>query len=290
MAHDTIWKGYISFGLVEIPVELVTAEVSHELALKLFDRRDHTPVGNKRVSKVTGDEVPWSEVVKGYEYSDGEYVLLADQELKAANPEATQTIEIVDFVDAAEVHPAYFEKPYYLRPTRKRGHKAYRLLHETLEHTGRLGIARVVIRTRQRLAALTTRDGALMLSLLRYAHELRSPQEAGLSPAEEGEQVTKQELGLAERLVQDMSGSWKPEKYQDDYRDDLLALIERKARAGQLEPVETPERAGREPEETDVLDLMPLLKRSVERAGEKPSRRREPASRAKRHPPRRRSA
>jgi Ku protein len=156
MARDAIWKGFISFGLVEIPVELVTAEVSHELSFKLFDRRDRAPVGNKRINKVTGEDVPWSEVVKGYEYSDGEYVLLAEQELKAANPEATQTIEILDFVDAADVHPAYFGKPYYLRPSRKRGHKAYCLLHETLQRTGRIGIARVVIRTRQHLAALTT--------------------------------------------------------------------------------------------------------------------------------------
>jgi len=206
-------------------------------------------------------------VVKGYEYSDGEYVLLAEQELKAANPEATQTIEILDFVDAADVHPAYFGKPYYLRPSRKRGHKAYALLHETLQRTGRVGIARVVLRTRQHLAALTTRDGALLVSLLRYAHELRSPQDAGLS--EDGEErATKQELAMAERLVDDMSGPWRPEKYKDDYREDVLAMIERKARSGQLEPVESVEAAAPAgAERADVLDLMPLLKRSVERAG-----------------------
>ena len=307
MARDSIWKGFISFGLVEIPVELVTAEVSHELSFKLFDRRDRAPVGNKRINKVTGDDVPWGEVVKGYEYSDGEYVLLAEQELKAANPEATQTIEILDFVDAAEVHPAYFDTPYYLRPSRKRGHKAYRLLHETLERTGRIGIARVVIRTRQHLAALTTRDGALLMSLLRYAHELRSPQEAAM-PEDGEERATKQELAMAERLVDDMSGPWRPEKYKDDYRDDVLAMIERKARSGQLEPVESVEApAPGAAERADVLDLMPLLKRSVERAGDRgaarPSRRSARTGRASRpsvsrarpptprhHAPRRRSA
>ena len=308
MARDSIWKGFISFGLVEIPVELVTAEVSHDLAFKLFDRRDRAPVGNKRVNKVTGEEVPWSEVVKGYEYSDGEYVLLADQELRAANPEATQTIEILDFVDEAEVHPAFFDKPYYLRPSRKRGHKAYRLLHETLQRTGRIGIARVVIRTRQHLAAVTTRDGALLISLLRYAHELRSPQDAAM-PEDGDERATKQELAMAERLVDDMTGPWRPEKYADDYRDDVLAMIERKARAGQLGPVESVEAPAPDAaERADVIDLMPLLKRSVERAGDRgadrPAARRTPratrgsrpsASRSRHpaprhHAPRRRSA
>jgi DNA end-binding protein Ku len=264
-----MWKGFVSFGLVEIPVEMVTAEESHELSFHLFDKRDRSPVGNRRINKVSGEDVPWSEVVKGYEYSPDEYVMLSDEELRAANAKATQTIEILDFVDAAEVHVAYYDKPYYLRPARKRGHKAYALLHDTLESTSKMGIARVVIRTREHLAAVTIRGPALMLCLLRHAHELREPSVIGLpeeSHAELG--LTKKELDMAARLVDDMSGKWKPEKYTDRYRKDVLAMIQRKVKAGKLEAIDKPERTEEPEKHGDVLDLMPLLKRSMERGGD----------------------
>ncbi|HTE06822.1 MAG TPA: Ku protein [Planctomycetota bacterium] len=292
MPRDALWKGFVSFGLVEIPVELVTAEVSHELSFHLFDRRDRTPVGNRRVSKTTGEDVPWSEIVKGYEYSSDEYVLLSDQELRGANAKATGSIEILDFVNAADVHPSFFDKPYYLRPTRKRGHKAYALLHRTLEATGQMGVARVVIRTREHLAGLTTRGPALMLCLLRFAHELREPGSIGLPEGADADvAVSKKELELAERLVEDMTGKWTPDKYKDTYRDDVLAMIERKVKAGKLEPIDAPVREPAAEAHGDVLDLMPLLKRSVERGAHSGARetRARPARAAARttHAPRR---
>jgi len=179
----------------------------------------------------------------------------------------------------------YLDKPYYLRPARTRGHKAYALLHQTLESTGQMGIARVVIRTREHLAGLTVRGPALVLCLLRFAYELRDPGSIGL-PEESAEKLglTKKELDLAARLVEDMKGKWKPEKYTDSYRDDVLAMIERKVKAGKLEPIDKPERAPAEDERSDVLDLMPLLKRSVE-AGERGGRGAARATAGRRAPP-----
>lgn len=283
MARDSLWKGFLAFGLVEIPVELVNAEQSDDISFHLFDRRDHAPVGNRRVNKTSGDEVPWSDVVKGYEYSPDEYVMLSDEELKSANPKATQTIEILDFVDADEVHPIYFDKPYYLRASRKRGQKAYALLHATLKRTGRMGIARLVLRTKQHLAALTLRDEALVLCLLRFDHELVAPSEIGLgdeSPAKL--EVSKKEIDMAARLVEDMTGAWKPERYKDAYRDDVLAMIERKVKSGKLEAIEQPAPESETDDNSDVLDLMPLLKRSLEGKGGRPAGKKPAPSRASR--------
>lgn len=278
-----IWKGSISFGLVNIPVGLYSAESRDEIHFKLLDRRNLSPIHYKRVNEESGREVPWEETARGYEFEEGRYVVLSDEDLKRAAPEATQTIDIVDFVDLEEISPLYFDKPYYLAPD-KRGAKAYALLRETLRRTGKVGIAKVVIRTRQYLAAVVTRGDVLTLELLRYAHELRDPGELDLPRGKQG--VSERELEMAERLVQGMVEAWHPEKYKDDYRRDLMKMIEERVKAGQLEaPAEPAPR--REPAAGGkVVDLMALLKRSVEEGGGKPKKAAGKASRASRKPAR----
>jgi DNA end-binding protein Ku len=273
-----LWEGSISFGLVEIPVGLHPAEVSEELSFRMLDKRDFSPVGYKRINKNTGEEVPWESIVKGYEYEKGEYVVLGEDELKAANPRATQTVEIIGFVDEGDIDILYHDRPYYLAPG-KRGHKSYALLRDTLRRTKKVGLARVVIRTRQHLAAVLVRGPVLVLELLRYAHELRSPEDLDLPVDVLGKtRASEPELKLAERLVTDMATTWKPEQYRDEYREDVLRLIEDKVRSGKpLAVVEPPRRAGAKGG-SKVVDLMALLKKSV---GEKEGLRRAPPARAR---------
>lgn len=261
-----IWKGSVRFGLVDIPVALVSAEVRNELSFRLLDRRDFSPVGYKRINKTTGAEVPWDEIVRGHEHRKGEYVVVTDEDLERANVEATQTIDILEFVPGKDIEPVYFETPYYLAPGR-RSSKTYALLRAALESSGKVGIAKVVLRSREHLAALIVRGNALMLDLLRYEHEIRKPEGLGLpskSLTELG--VRPQEVDMAEKLIDGMSGKWQPSKYHDEYRDDLLALMEKKARSGRSLVIdETP------PEKrkvrAEVTDLMPLLKKSLESRG-----------------------
>ncbi len=263
-----LWKGTVAFGLVEIPVALHSAETSaDEIRFTLIDRRDFSPVGYERVSKRTGQRVPWEEIVRGYEHEKGEFVVLTDGELKAASPEKTQTIDIVDFVDAAEIDSVYWETPYYLEPVKKAKSRSYALLRETLARGGRVAIAKVVIRTRQRLAALAVRGDVIVLNVLRYAHELRDPGDLDLPKGSAKDLgLSEKEIAMAERLVAGMAAKWDPDAYRDDYREDVLALVERKVRAGKTKEVETPGKAARAPaRHGEVLDLMPLLEKSLER-------------------------
>lgn len=273
-----IWKGSISFGLVNIPVGLYAAESRDEISFKMLDSKTMSPIHYKRISEESGKEVPWEETVKGYEFAKGKYVVLSDQDLKRAAPEATQTIDIVDFVDLDDISPLYFDKPYYLAPDKK-GAKAYALLRETLRRTGKVGIAKVVIRTRQYLAAVVARGDVLTLELMRYAHELRDPDELDVPHGKQG--VTDREIDMAERLVEGMVSAWDPEKYKDDYRRDLMKMIEERVESGQLEASEEsapkPQRAA-----SNVVDLMALLKASVEEGGGE----RRPAKRAAKKPAR----
>jgi DNA end-binding protein Ku len=290
-----IWNGSISFGLVQIPVGLYPAEQQDELSLTLLDRHDMAPVGYDRINKQTGAKVDWKDIVKGYEYGKNEYVVLTDEDLKAANVEATQTIDIAAFVDLDQIDPMYFERPYYLAPT-KQGRKAYAVLRETLRESGKVGIAKVVIRTRQHLAALRVQDDRLVLHLLRFAHELRSPDELEV-PGEDLKKlgVTTREIAMAKQLVDGMVSSWKPTEYHDEYRDDLMARIESKAKAGEINVV-SEERAAKVPRRrAQVIDLAELLKRSVEQrraAGTRGKRGKPAASRGHRprKPTRRRLA
>ena len=272
-----LWKGAVTFGLVEIPVALRSAAAREdEIQFTLLDRRNFSPVGYERVNKRTRDVVPWEEIVKGYEHEEGEYVVLTEDEIKSANPEASRTIEITAFVEASEIESVYWDTPYYLVPTNKKS-KAYALLRETLARTQRVGLARVVIRTRQRLAALTVRGPAIVLNLLRYAHELRDPKELDLPEATLATAgAGSKELALAEQLVKSMSTRWEPEAFADDYRKDILALVARKVKAGRIHEIDVPTKESAKASEGDVLDLMPLLRQSVERRVVGAERRRTP--------------
>ncbi|MGQ0811474.1 MAG: non-homologous end joining protein Ku [Nitrospiraceae bacterium] len=223
-----LWKGAISFGLVHIPVGLYSAEKRNELNLTMLDRRTMSPVGFKRVNKKTGDEVPWEEIVKGYEYEDGQYVVLGEEDFRRANVEATQTVDIVTFVEAKELSPVYYETPYYLAPV-KRGEKGYALLRETLKRSHKVGIANVVVRTKQYVAALIPVDDIIVLNTFRYADEIRSTKELELPSSNLKEVgVSVREIEMASRLVDDMSEEWDPTRYHDPYREDLFAVIEKK--------------------------------------------------------------
>ena len=266
-----IWKGSISFGLVNIPVALYSAEKSDELSFNQLDKRDLSPVGYKRINKKTEKEVPWDQIVRGYEYEDGNYVVLTDQDLKRANVDATQTVEIVEFVDAAQIPPLYFDRPYYLEPT-KAGRRAYALLRRTLRKTGMVGIARVVIRTRQHMAALLERDGVLVLDLLRWAHELREPKDLEVPDDDfEKSSLSGKEEEMAVKLVRGMAEKWNPRKFKDTYAEDVLKLIEKKVASGKTTVVDE-----REPVPAKsggvVVDLMPLLKKSLEKTSARPKR------------------
>lgn len=258
-----IWKGSISFGLVNIPVGLYSAEKREEISFHLLDRRNMARVRYKKVNEETGNEVPWDETVRGYEHEKGHYVVLTDEDLKRAAPEATQSIDILDFVDLEEISPLYFDKPYYLGPDKK-GARAYALLRETLRRTGKAGIAKVVIRTKQYLAAVVARGDVLTLEILRYSHELRDPGELDVPTGKEG--VSERELEMAERLVEGMVEDWEPEKYKDTYRDDVMKLIEKRVEAGQTEGSDEPAPAPRRTE-GKVVDLMALLKQSIDQRG-----------------------
>lgn len=273
-----IWKGHISFGLVNIPVTLYSAEkTKKDLQFNLLDNRNKARVRYERINEVTHEEVPWSETVKAYEYEDGNYVVLTEDDFKKAAVEATQTVEIEDFVDGAQIGYVYYEKPYYLVPGKK-GEKGYVLLRETLRRTGKVGIARVVIRARQYPAAVIPEGKALVLNLLRFHHELRSPGEFDL-PSDDLEEhkVSSREMDMAEQLVENMSADWDPAKYKDEYRDALLAWIDQKVKSGGVEPVPTKEKETTG--SADVIDLMSKLKQSLQQTSRKePAPARKPAA------------
>ena len=265
----SMWKGAISFGLVHIPVDMYPAVDNKGLDLTMLDRRDFSPVGFKRYNKGNGKEVSWDDIVKGYEYTSGEYVVLSDEDLRRANPEATQTIDIVAFVDAEDVSLLYFEQPYYLAPG-KGGDKVYALLRETLRKAGKIGIARVVIRVKQHLAALVCVGDTIVMNTLRYADEIRDAGDLKI-PARNDRKVavTDKELKMAMALVQGMAEDWDPEQYHDTYREDVMALIEKKVKAHQTKTITMPEPGETKRETGKVIDLVALLQASL---GKKPSK------------------
>jgi DNA end-binding protein Ku len=261
-----LWKGAISFGLVHVPVSLYPASRSEGLSFDMIDKRDFSPVGYKRYNKRTGEEISRENIVKGYEYSKGEYVVITDEDFKRANVEATQTVDIVAFVDAPAVAPYFYDTPYYLEPG-KRGEKGYTLLREVLKRTGRIGIANVVIRSRQHLAALIPVDRMLLMNTLRWSNEIRSMADLNLPAAGAGE-VSDKELAMAERLVDDMTEEWNPEQYKDTYTSDLMARIEQRVKAGETHVI-TPEseETGEPRRGAEVIDLVSMLRRSLESKG-----------------------
>lgn len=256
-----IWKGAISFGLVHIPVALVSATSSRGIDFNWLDSRTMDPVGYKRINKVTGKEVTQEHIVKGIEYEKGRYVVLSEEEIRSAHPVSTQTIDIFAFVASKQIPLQNIDTPYYLAPD-KRGGKVYALLRETLSKTDKVALARVVLHSRQHLAALMPLESAMVLVMLRWPAEVR-----GLDQLELGSEVTKPdlakgELEMAKRLVEDMSADWTPEEYRDSFEDKIMALVEKKANEGKIETVETV--SGEEERKTaDVIDLTELLKRSL---------------------------
>jgi len=258
-----IWKGAISFGLVNVPVTLYAAERPQDLRFNQLDRRTMSRVREKRVDEKTGRDVPYEEIVKGYDTGGGRYVVLTEDDLKRANPNATQTVNIVGFVNASEIDVRYFVKPFYLAPIGS-GKKGYALLRSVLRDSGRVAIAKVVIRTKEYLCAVLVRGDVLVLETLRYAYELRDTSELELPEDDLGALgLTKPEITMAEQLIEAMVTPWDPEAYRDEYRDDLLRVIEEKERTGSVEEVAVGEDEGA-PAEGQVVDIMALLKRSVD--------------------------
>ena len=251
-----IWKGSISFGLVNIPIALYPATRKEELKFRLLRATDHSPVNYKRVAEKDGREVPWEQIVKGYEYEKGKFVVLNEKDFQRVDLEATQTVDIQDFVKIEEIDPMYFYKPYYLEP-QKGGDKAYVLLREALAESNKVGIAKVVIKTRQYLAGVKALKHALVLELMHFAEELADAEKLGVPKKLE---VGKREKDMAKALVDSMTSKWDPEKYHDDYREALMEVIEEKVESGGKEIEEKPKP---KKESTKVIDLVAVLQESL---------------------------
>jgi DNA end-binding protein Ku len=259
-----IWKGHISFGLVNVPVVLSAAERRTNLSFRMLDSRNTARIRYERVNEETGEEVPWDKIVKGYEYDNGNYVLLSEEELQNASPELTKTIEIEQFVDLTDIDIRYFERPYMLVPDKK-GEKGYVLLREAIAESGKAGIAKVVIRGRQYLSALIPQGKALVLELLRFHQELIDLGEFDLPSTDIREYgVSKKEIELASKLIDGMTAKWNASKFHDEYRDALMKLVERKIKSGQTEAIEDVE--AEETPVTQTINFMDVLKQMVEHA------------------------
>lgn len=263
MPH-ALWKGAISFGLVHIPVGLYSAEKRNSFDLTMVDRRTMKPVGFKRYNKETGEEVSQDQIVKGYEYEKNRYVILTDEDFRRANIEATQTINILRFVDQNLITPLFFETPYYLTPE-ARGEKGYVLLRDILKQVRRVGIATVVIHTRQYVAALLPVGEMIVMNTLRYTADIKDAHDLELLSKRKAEQYSPKEKEMAIKLVKEMTGPWNPEDYHDTYHEDLLALIDKRIKAGQIESIGEEEirAADKQPKRGKVIDLMAMLKHSL---------------------------
>ena len=253
-----IWKGSISFSLINIPIALYPATRREELKFRLLRARDLSPVNYKRVAEADGKEVPWEQIVKGYEYEKGKFIVLKDEDFKRADIEATQSVEILDFVKLAEIDPIYFDRPYYLEPE-KRGEKAYGLLREALNLSGKVGIAKVVIKTRQHLASVKPEKNLLVLELMHFKEEIIDTKELKIPAAP---RIGARELNMAKDLIAKMSAKWDSDKYQDEYRHALLEVIHEKVERGGKE---LPTR-GKAKKPTNVVDLVSVLQESLQHA------------------------
>jgi len=260
-----IWKGTISFGLVTIPISLFPATRREELKFRLLRASDLSPVNYKRVAEVDGKEVPWDQIVKGYEYEKGKFVVLKDEDFARVDVEATQTVEIMTFVQLSEVDPLLFCKPYYMQ-VEKGGDRAYVLLRQVLADSGKIAIAKVVIKTRQHLAAIKAQKSGLMLELMHFPEEILDATEF---QAPHATTIGKPELNMAEKLVESMSGKWNPATFKDDYRELLEKIVEEKVRRGGKRAPET----GKTRKAANVIDLVSVLQQSIEDAQKKPQSR-----------------
>lgn len=260
----SIWKGSISFGLLNIPVTVQKAQEGSDLHFSMIDGKDHSPIKYKKVNGKTGEEVPWDRIVKGYEYEKGEYVIVSKEDLKAANPKASSMLEIEDFVDFSEIDLMFFEKPYYLVP-QKNGTKGYFLLVEALAKTNKVAVGKIVIRTKQHLCVIMSKDGYLVMEMLRFAHEVLQTSEADYLENIEKPKFSAKELKMAQELIEGMSSEWDPEQYKDTYEEDVMKIINKKLEEGEAYTIE--EDGGEKTTKTtsgNLVDLMPLLKKSLE--------------------------
>lgn len=259
MARAT-WSGAISFGLVSVPVQLFTAVRSHAVRFRQLHEGTNAPVVQKRVDAETGDEVPYDEIVKGYEVGDDRYVVVDPDELKALDPDASRLIDIHDFVEQAEIDPVYYDRPYYLTPNGEAATKSYRLLTEAMERSGKVAVASFVMRNKAYLAAIRARDGLLVLSTMHYADEVVDPAELDVDEALEQVEVRDREIGMAEQLIDSLSTSFDPDAYEDEYQGRVREFLEAKADGQHVEMPE-PER-----ETGTVVDLVSALEQSLRRA------------------------
>jgi len=274
---QAIWKGTISFGLVSVPVVLQSAERrSEEIKFNLLDRRDQSRIRYERINDQTGNPVPWNEIVKAYEYDENDYVIMTPEDFKRAAIEASQTIEIETFIDEADIDPMYYERPYFLVPGKK-GEKGYVLLREAMKRSKKIGIAKVVIRTKQYLAALLSRGDALVLDLMRFSHELRKPEDLDLPTGQPSTyKINAKEIHLAEQLIDSMTEEWEPDQYKDDYHDALMKRIEKKIAAGGKNIAEDVEGVEHEPAPRviNITDLLQQSMRNVARSAPRKAARR----------------
>jgi DNA end-binding protein Ku len=259
----SIWSGAISFGLIYIPVRLYTGAQDQSLSFNQLRRGDLCRIRYVRVCGETGEEVQYEDIVKGYEYKKGEYVVLEDEDFEKANVKKAKTIEIVNFVNEEEIDQKYLEKPYYLEPD-KGAQKVYTLLREALKQSQKVGIARFVLRTKEHMALLKAEEEVIVLNQMRFANEVRSPD--GLDLPKKDEKVNERELEMAVKLVAQLSESWDPEQYKDTYTEDLMRIVQEKIEGREIEPV------GEEPEPIEVTDLFAKLSQSLEMAKEKSGR------------------
>jgi DNA end-binding protein Ku len=258
-----LWKGAISFGLVTIPVSLYPATRREELKFRLLRKSDQSPVNYKRVAESDGKEVPWDQIVKGYEYEKGKFVIIKDEDFARADVEATQTVDILNFVALDEVDPLLFYKPYYLEAG-KGGDKAYVLLRDALMESGKIAIAKVVIRTRQHLAAVKPQKKGLMLELMHFPEELLDASEFK-EPVEKT--VGKAEMQMAKQLIESMTSAWKPEQYTDEYHKALEKMIDEKIEHGGEEPPA----AAKKKKPTNIVDLVSVLQQSIRQTQKQPN-------------------
>lgn len=264
-----IWKGSISFGLLNIPVSLESAELDKSVSFSMLDKKDMSRIKYQKISAKTGKEVPSDRIVKGYQYEKGRYVLITEADLKKANVKATQTIDIEDFVLLDEVDPLLFDRPYFLVP-QKGAEKGYFLLRDALEQTEKVAIGKIVIRVKQHLAMIMTRKGHLVLELLRFAHQVKNEKDVKI-PAATTKKYSPKELQMAESLIEGMTAKWKPEQYKDTYYNDMMKSIQSKVRQGKGHRVQDVEHDDEVVPTDNVIDLMPLLKKSLEARKGKPA-------------------
>ncbi|MEN5099691.1 Ku protein [Stenotrophomonas sp. TWI809] len=275
-----IWTGTLSFGLLNVPVSLMSGERNVDLHFRMLDSRDRKPIRFERVNADTGEEVPWKDIVKAYEYDKGSYVVLEEDDIRSAAPESHEAVEVETFVDAGTIDPRYYEKPYLLVPAKK-AEKGYVLLRETLRSTGKVGIARVVVRTREYLCAVMPHGDALVLMILRYPQELVDPEDYKLPSGSLAKyRINSKETAMAEQLIESMSGEWKPDEYHDEFRERLHTLLKKriKAKGGTTKVEEEP--VPREDDATNVVDFMSLLQKSLDAKKRTPAAKKTAAKKA----------